>query len=310
MNAKVSRPPLSAEQDALRAGAGDSPVVVAAKAPWPLDRTYLQDLALQVQAQYERAQPWPHAVVMGLLPDDLIAAAAREGLEVDSSTIFRTVGRNQVKEETSSGLGPASRQILDQLEAPSFLEFLAFVTGIPDLLADPTHKWAGLHRSSAGGFTMIHRDFWEHPVSGLHHRVNVLLYLNEEWPLEYGGALELWPSDMHAVGRVIRPLANTLVIFETHDQTLHGLPEPVACPTADARVSLASYYYTTAPRAQKVPVRRPVFARRPQDGFLIGRRRPVSVIGSLTPEPLQPAARALMAKIRAMRGHPKEPTRL
>ena len=309
MNAKVSRPPLSAKQDERRAGADEGPVV-AAKAPWPLDRTYLQDLAPQVRAQYERAQPWPHAVVMGLIPDDLIAAAGREGLEVDSSTIFRTAGRNQVKEESSSGLGTASRQILDQLEGPDFIQFLAVVTGVPDLLADPTHKWAGLHRLSAGGFTKIHRDFREHPISGLHHRVNVLLYLNEEWPIEYGGALELWPSDMHAVGRVIRPLANTMVIFETHDQTLHGLPEPVACPAADARISLASYYYTAAPRAQKVRVRRPVFARRPQDGFLIGRRRPASVIGSLTPEPLQPAARALMAKIRTMRGHPTEPTRL
>jgi hypothetical protein len=154
---------------------------------------------------------------------------------------------------------------------------------------------------------MVHRDFRAHSKTGLNHRVNVLLYLNRVWPLEYGGGLELWPPDMRAVAKVIQPVANTLVIFETHDQTLHGFPDPVACPEGDARLSLACYFYTSAVRAQPVPLRRPIWARRPQDGFFVGRRGPASVLGDFAPAALKPTARRLLEAFRSARGTSRKP---
>jgi hypothetical protein len=267
----------------------------------------LQLLAAQVRREYVAASPWPHAVVTGMFSEELIDRAAQEGRDLDAALLFRTEGRNQIKEEISGGLGPVCSGLLAQMHEPAFIEFVSAVTGIPDLVADPTHEWAGLHRTPRGGFAMVHRDFRAHSKTGLHHRVNVLLYLNRAWPLEYGGALELWPPDMRAVAKVIQPVANTLVIFETHDQTLHGFPDPVACPAGDARLSLACYFYTSAARPQKVPLRRPIWARRPQDGFLVGRRGPASVLGDFAPAALRPAARRLLEAFRSATGTTRKP---
>jgi Rps23 Pro-64 3,4-dihydroxylase Tpa1-like proline 4-hydroxylase len=138
--------------------------------------------------------------------------------------------------------------LLEILESERFREFVSTVTGVDDLLLDPTRKFAGAHRTPPGGFTKIHRDFEKHPTSGLFHRVNLLVYLNRDWPDSYGGSLELWPSDMSAIGRRIFPRHNTMVLWETHGATLHGLPDPVSCPSDRMRLSVACYYYTKAPR--------------------------------------------------------------
>ena len=44
------------------------------------------------------------------------------------------------------------------------------------------------------------------------------------------------------------PRFNTMVLWETHDATLHGLPDPVKCPLDRTRLSVACYYYTKARR--------------------------------------------------------------
>ena len=120
--------------------------------------------------------------------------------------------------------------MLGALDSGEFLAWLSAVTGVPDLSADPIHHWAGVHETAPGGFTMVHTDFRSHPVTGLHHRTNVLLYLNRGWRQEWGGELELWSPDMHRRGRRVVPEANTLVVFETNGRSMHGLPNPVACP--------------------------------------------------------------------------------
>lgn len=231
--------------------------------------------------EYEAAQPWPHLVIRGLFPDDLLTAAKRECMRVAPDQLKQEANRAQVKDETTHLPGPVSEALFDVLDGEQFIGFLESVTGVADLLPDPTHLYGGVHRFPAGGFTLVHRDFRRHPVTTLHHRVNVLLYVNDDWTEQYGGYLELWPSDMSAAVKSIAPLKNTLVIWETHDQTLHGLPEPLRCPPDDARAALAAYYYTQEPRAEKVKRRGPVVARRPQDPWTVGRRKPRELLSSL-----------------------------
>lgn len=248
-----------------------------------VDEAGLQTLGERLRQEYVQASPWPHVVVRDLVDPAVLDSVRSECSRVDESHMMRTAGRNQVKQEVSSGLGPATTALLETLESPAFADLLTAVTGIEDLQPDPSHVYAGVHETSRGGFTLIHRDFRRHPVTELRHRVNVLLYLNKRWEQDWGGGLELWPSDMNAVGRRIPPVGNTLVFWETHDQTLHGLPEPVACPEGMSRLSLASYWYTEARRAEPVPRRRPVFARRPQDGWRVGRRPPLQVLRERIP---------------------------
>ena len=39
------------------------------------------------------------------------------------------------------------------------------------------------------------------------------------------------------------------MIFDTHDKSYHGLPNPLQFPEGELRRSIILYYYTLAPRA-------------------------------------------------------------
>jgi len=226
-------------------------------------RTQLIARAKTLQQEYVKAKPWPHIVVQDAFPDDLLDLVAAECGSIDEAHLIVSNEDRQVKQEAADGLGPATRELLELVDGEPFRAFVSTVTGVKDLLPDPSHKFAGTHRTPAGGFTKIHRDFRFHPTTGLYHRVNLLIYLNREWPASFGGSLELWPSDMSVIGRRIYPHFNTMVLWETHDATLHGLPDPVTCPSDRMRLSVASYYYTKEPRPFGDSLRESYWAARP-----------------------------------------------
>jgi Rps23 Pro-64 3,4-dihydroxylase Tpa1-like proline 4-hydroxylase len=107
------------------------------------------------------------------------------------------------------------------LNSPPFVDFLEKLTGIDDLLVDESMEGGGLHQSLRGGFLNIHADFTVHPHYRRWRRVNLLLYLNAEWPEEYGGELELWSTDMKRREEKVAPIGNRVVIFNT-DATVSG----------------------------------------------------------------------------------------
>jgi hypothetical protein len=213
-------------------------------APLPLELPLLERSATALRQHYLNAKPWPHVVLDDAWPSEMLDAVAQECAGLAEDKLVRSEVRQQIKEEAWSGFGPATARFLSLLQSKPTVDFVSAVTGVGGLITDPTHRFAGVHRTPRGGLTKIHRDFHRHPDTGLFHRVNLLVYLNRDWPDEYGGSLELWPSDMSAVGRRVFPRFNTTIIWETHDETLHGLPDPVACPPDRMRLSVAAYYYT------------------------------------------------------------------
>ncbi len=93
--------------------------------------------------------------------------------------------------------------------------------------------------------------------------MNLLLYLNDGCPAEYGGGLELWSTAMKRCVEKIAPLGNRVVIFNTDADAFHGHPEPLQCPPGVARQSMALYYFT----AEEDPVVRSTeYRARPGEG--------------------------------------------
>jgi len=205
-----------------------------------------------LRQQYLAATPWPHVVVHNAFPDSLLDEAAEECARVEGTFVSTTNHHRQIKEEASDGLGPSTRRVLELVDSQIFRDFLSAVTGVQELYADPAHRLAGIHRTRRDGFSKIHRDFRIHPTNGMVHRLNVLVYLNRDWPGEYGGNLEMWPKDMSALGRSVAPLFNTMVFWESDARTLHGLPDPVTCPPDRMRLSIAAYFYTKPDKAGRV----------------------------------------------------------
>ena len=75
-------------------------------------------------------------------------------------------------------------------------------------------------------------------------RLNLLVFLNDEWLDEWGGALELWACDMSRAEHKLAPVLNRGVIFDTSADSFHGYPDALTCPDDRTRCSIALYYYT------------------------------------------------------------------
>jgi Rps23 Pro-64 3,4-dihydroxylase Tpa1-like proline 4-hydroxylase len=195
--------------------------------------------------RYLRAEPWPHLVLDDVVELPTLRVAHGEALDV-ARDLRRTLMHRMDKAEQPQAPGSTSHELLEQLRGPELTGFLRQLTGITDLEPDRTGYNGGLHLSAPGAFQDPHEDFRRHPVTLGWHRVNVLLYVVEEWPPDWGGRLELWPRDMRGAPRLLAPRPGRLVIFETHRGTPHGV-ERVTCPEGTARVSLASFFYSSSP---------------------------------------------------------------
>ena len=136
------------------------------------------------------------------------------------------------------------------------LVMLAFskVFDIPRLISDSYYTGGGLNVMQRGGLLDVHVDGNYHDATGLNRRLNAIVFLNLEWEQEWGGELGLYNNDGSELIKKIEPIFNRLFVFETHDYTYHGIPEPLNFPHEKNRKSIILYYYTkdSRPKSQKI----------------------------------------------------------
>ena len=124
-----------------------------------------------------------------------------------------------------AGIGPAYREFYDYMRSPTFLDAMSRMLGIPDLLLDPQMYGGGTHENLEGQELDPHIDFNYDPVRRWHRRLNLLVYLNKEWDLSWGGGIELhsnprdWDRDQVTS---FNCEFNRAVIFETNEHSWHG----------------------------------------------------------------------------------------
>ena len=158
------------------------------------------------------------------------------------------------------------RNLLAELNGEPFIAFLKEMTGIEGLVSDPYFNGGGLHETLAGGHLSVHADFNIHGETKLERRLNLLIYLNDDWSPEYGGELELWDKKMRAAAHSIAPVMARAVVFNTTLKSFHGQPNPLTCPPDRSRRSIATYYYTAVAAKADMPVRTTTFQQRPGSG--------------------------------------------
>ena len=134
------------------------------------------------------------------------------------------------------------------MNSAPILKAMADRIGISKLLPDPYFSGGGLNVTMRGGLLDVHVDGNYHDATGLNRRLNALLYLNPEWEPNWGGEFGLYDESGSSCVKRVPPLFNRLVIFDTHDFSFHGLPEPINFPEGIPRRSIILYYYTKEPR--------------------------------------------------------------
>jgi len=192
---------------------------------------------------YQAATPFPHAVLGGFFDADELNEVRVEAEDLDDWYEKKMEWSYKLTQNELLKLGSATNEFMGNLNGDKMLEFLMELTGIPDLLPDRDWSYGGLTKIPPGGFLKMHADFNRNKYDlSLYRRVNVLVYLNQNWREAYGGHLDLW-GDGKTVKRIL-PMFNKTVIFTCSDLSIHGHPHPLACPAHRARYSISAYYYT------------------------------------------------------------------
>ena len=200
-----------------------------------------------LRRQWHRSKPFRWVVIDNFLPEDH-AERVHDEYPTPYETDFdeTTYAHQKGKFTKTEGFEGAMKQFFDFGASPEFLRWLEALTGIDDLLADPTLEGGGLHQIGQGGYLDIHIDYNRHPQFKWHRRLNLLVYMNKDWKREYNGQLELWDftDGNEELLEELYPSFNTALIFETNEISYHGHPHPVDCPAPMTRKSMALYFYT------------------------------------------------------------------
>jgi hypothetical protein len=207
--------------------------------------------AAEIRARFQEATPFRHVAIENFLEPE-----ACEKLLADFPTFDRTralnelgeVGRKAVVERVFN-VSPFYGQFYGYINSADFLRQVSKLTGVPDLIADPTLLGGGTHENCDGQYLDAHVDFNIDQRRMLHRRVNLLVYLNQDWDEMWGGNLQLhsnprYPESNRTVE--FEPLFNRAVIFETNEYSWHGF-QAINLPFDKkhlSRKSFSIYLYT------------------------------------------------------------------
>jgi len=232
--------------------------------------SHVEDLARQFSA----AQPFRHVTIDSFLDpqfcQELIAQfppfetgdARNERGELAGKSVIGDIAR----------LGPAYDRFDRLMRDGEFLSMIGRITGVPGLLYDEDYVGGGTHENRDGQELDSHVDFNFQPI-GWHRRLNLIVFLNPQWEEAWGGCLELLrepTADSGDARKIVVPLANRAVIFETTESSWHGFCVIRTPPGRGiSRKSLAVYFYSHArPAAEIAASHGTYYYQRPLPGHI------------------------------------------
>ena len=206
----------------------------------------------KIKQQFTSAYPFSHVLIEGFFQESFCRELLASFPAFDKKRAINEDGviGNKSVNELITGL-PEPYPNLDLLvKSPEFLELVSKLTGISELKFDPHYFGGGTHENRHGQSLDAHIDFNHHPITDQHRRLNLIVYLNDEWEREWGGLIDLHrdpylPPELDDI-KSYPPLFNHCVIFETSEHSWHGFTR-INQPEDKrqlSRKSLALYYYT------------------------------------------------------------------
>lgn len=202
---------------------------------------------------FEDAKPFRHAVIDNFLNPELVKKIAREFPEYDSSRWF--CYQNEIEDKKAlndwNAFPALTYALFQTLNSAPVIDKLSEIVGT-QLYADNGLHGGGWHIHGTGGNLNPHLDYSIHPKLGLQRKINIIIYVSEQLKAYHGGHLGLWSHDaeQNQPGELLKevcPKFNRAVIFDTTQNSWHGMSRPLTQPYGVYRKSLAVYYLCEPP---------------------------------------------------------------
>jgi len=204
-----------------------------------------------LSVQYKDTKPFNHVVIDNFWESSIAEQLATDFPKYDNHTIWTAHYKNPVEDKKSCNhwdkFPATTYQAFNYLNSPSFLNLLEIVVDDVGIFPDVGLHGGGWHAHQQGGKLNVHLDYSIHPKLKSERKYNLIIYMTPDWNPAWGGGLELWSHDPvsnkpRQCEKTIENKFNRAVIFDTTQNSWHGLPKDLQCPLGVIRQSMAVYY--------------------------------------------------------------------
>jgi hypothetical protein len=206
------------------------------------------DALSEASKHFRDAKPFHHCIVDNFISEEYIAALTNEFLPYDSEKWY--VYKNALEHKKAlndwNAFPPTTYKLFAYLNSADFVNYLSNILDIK-LYPDNGLHGGGWHIHGKGGCLNPHLDYNIHPKLGLKRKINIIIYFSNTLTEENGGHLGLWNHDTKTnepttIHSEIKPKFNRAVIFDTTQNSWHGISRKLTVPDNVFRKSFAIYY--------------------------------------------------------------------
>lgn len=216
---------------------------------------------------FKSSTPFNHCSVNDFLDSSLALNIESEFIDYESNKWFHY--QNEVEDKKALNdwnIFPKNTYALfSYLNSPEFVDYLSNLYK-KRLFSDPGLHGGGWHIHGNGGNLNPHLDYSIHPKLNLQRTLNIIIYVSSNLQPAHGGHFGLWSHDslnnspLDLIHEIV-PEFNKAVIFDTTQNSWHGMSKPLTPPNGIFRKSLAIYYLCEPPEGVN-PRGRALFAVR------------------------------------------------
>lgn len=198
----------------------------------------------QLSKTFSTALPFEHIVIDNFLDTNYAKTLLEKFPIVDKKSWHEYMNPIEIKYafDNISELDPEVRNYFYLLSHHKVVKMIEKLTQFEDLKVDEYLHGAGLHAHPRDGKLNVHLDYEIHPFTGMERKLNIILFLSDNWDPSWNGANELWDKNHTKCITRTHIKFNRAIIFKTTDDSWHGLPTPIQCPESIFRKSIAYYY--------------------------------------------------------------------
>lgn len=197
---------------------------------------------------FRGAAPFDHCIVEDFFEQDVAWKLSEEFPPYESNDWYFYSNSIEHKKALNSWekFPKITYQAFTLLQSRQITQLLEDALG-EEIYVDHGLNGGGWHIHGTGGNLNPHLDYSIHPKMNLERVLNIIVYLSPDLRPEHGGHLGLWGHDdkRKSPGELMKevePRFNRAIIFNTTQNSWHGMSRKLNVPEGVYRKSLAIYY--------------------------------------------------------------------